>query len=128
MPHKVASLRVSVDYNKDMAMAGFDSPQPYAQMVCLGRYIRGVDDSAEVGLVVKESFQNVGIGSYMMEQLIKAAEQHGIKKLVASVGRNNTCMLSIFRKNGFTVTDSKIIDGHFCSLNIEAHKADLAHL
>jgi len=128
MPHQVASTRVSVDYNKDMAMAGFDSPKPYAQMACLGRYIRGEDDSAEIGLVVKESYQNMGIGSFMMENLLKAAGQHGIKNIVANVGKNNTCMLSIFKKNGFTITESKAIDGYYCSLAVKKSAANLAHI
>ena len=60
MPRKEAQRRVTVDYNKDMAIAGFDSPQPYAQMVCLGRYIRKDDNSAEMGFVVKENWQKLG--------------------------------------------------------------------
>ena len=101
MPHEVAKARVAVDYNRDMAVAGFDSPQPYAQMVCLGRYIRKEDNSAEMGLVVKENYQRIGIGTFFCECLMKAAKQHAISKLTAHVSTKNTLMLNIYRKNGF---------------------------
>jgi len=120
MPHHVAAARVSVDYNKDMAIAGFDSPQPYAQMVCLGRYIRKEDNSAEMGLVVKENYQRLGIGTFMCECLMKAAQEHQVEKLIAHVSRNNAGMLSIYKKNGFDIKESQEISGYFACWQIPA--------
>jgi len=107
LPREEAQMRVAVDYNRDMAIAGFDSWAPYAQMVCLGRYIRGKDDSAEMGLVVKENYQGLGLGSFMCECLIRAAERHGITKLFASVAKSNKAMLKIFKRNNFRIRGSK---------------------
>lgn len=115
MPHPVAAARVSVDYAKDMAIAGFDSPQPYAQMVCLGRYIRKEDNSAEMGLVVKEDYQRLGIGTFLCECLMKAAQAHQVSKLTAYVAKNNTAMLRIYKKNGFQIQASHEIEGFFVS-------------
>ncbi len=101
LPHEEARSRASVDYNKDMAIAGFDSPEPYAQMVCLGRYIRNEDNSATAGFVVKENYQRIGIGSFMAECLLKAAQWHGVSRLVANVGVDNPAMIRIYEKQGF---------------------------
>ncbi len=81
-----------------MAIAGFDSPAPYAQMVCLGRYIRRDDHSAVMGLVVKENDQGVGIGSFLAKCLMKAAQWHKVSKLIAHVGVNNKAMIKIYEK------------------------------
>lgn len=120
MPHAVAQARVSVDYNKDMAIAGFDSPQPYAKMVSLARYIRREDDSAEMGLVVKENYQHIGMGSYLFDILVRAAKEQGVKRLVAHVRRNNTFMLRIYENHGFTIEDSQQVDGFFVTCDVNA--------
>ncbi len=118
LPHDVAQVRVAVDYNKDMAIAGFDSWEPYAQMVCLGRYIRKEDDTAEMGLVVKENYQQLGIGTFMCECLIHAAKRHNIKRLFAYVSETNGAMLKIFQRNEFSVKQSKKVQGYYVHLDI----------
>lgn len=122
LPHEVAQARVSVDYNQHMAMAGFDSWRPYAQMVCLGRYTRQDDapDAAELGFVVKENYQGMGVGSYLCECLIRAAKKHSVKKLFAYVSRTNAPMLKILKKFDFSVKESKKIDGFYCCLDINS--------
>ncbi len=122
MPREVAQARVAVDYNKDMAIAGFDSWMPYAQMVCLGRYIRKEDNTAEMGFVVKENYQGLGIGTFMCKCLIIAAKQHGVIRLFAYVSKNNMPMLKIFKNNEFNVRESKKIDGYFFYRDIEKEK------
>jgi ribosomal protein S18 acetylase RimI-like enzyme len=126
MPHGVAQARVSVDYNKDMALAGFDDWMPYAQMICIGRYIRGKNNTAEIGIVVKEEYQKKGIGSFLCERLLKAARNHGIVKLEAYVAHSNMGMIKIFKKNQFTFRESKQIDGYYAFLNIEPEKKEQA--
>lgn len=121
MPIVEASERVSVDYNKDMAIAGFDSWLPYANMICIGRYIRSkAGDTAEIGLIVKEDYQGIGIGHFLCETLISAARTHGIKKLTAYVAYNNKVMLRIFEQYGFESKKSKQIDGLYLSLDLSA--------
>ncbi|MBI5024213.1 MAG: GNAT family N-acetyltransferase [Candidatus Omnitrophica bacterium] len=119
LPHEEAQTRVSVDYNKDMAIAGFDDWRPYAQMVCLGRYIRDGKDQAEVGLVVKENYQGIGIGKFMCGHLIESAKLHGITRLFACVAHSNAPMLAIFKRFGFSVKESRQIQGYYLSLDIQ---------
>ncbi len=119
LPPTEARARVSVDYNRDMAIAGFDDWKPYAQMVCIGRYIRKDDDSAEIGIVVKEEFQRMGIGMFLCEHLIAAAQKQGVKKLVAYVNRSNAGMIKIFQRLGFSLKESRQVDGYFLSLDLQ---------
>ncbi|MBP9855222.1 MAG: N-acetyltransferase [Candidatus Omnitrophica bacterium] len=111
MPDAVAQARVRVDYNKDMAIAGFDSPAPNGKMVCIGRYIRGKNESAEAAVVIKEDYQGRGIGTFLNEILIQAARRHKLKKLAAYVGHGNLSMIHIFKKLGFSLQESRDVDG-----------------
>ncbi len=118
MPHAVAQARVSVDYNKDMAIAGFDSVLPYASMVCLGRYISRENNEAEMGLVVKEDYQGLGIGTFLSRLLMEGAKLQGIKKLTANVERHNVRMLKIYDRFGFKIEENH--DPHCVLMSMEA--------
>ena len=118
MPLVVAQSRVAVDYKKDMAIAGFDSVLPYSQMVCLGRYVRQEDDIAEMGLVVKEDHQGLGIGAFLSQKLIESAKLHGIKKLSAHVARHNIRMLKIYTSGGFKIEEAPDSNQMFASFDI----------
>jgi len=123
LPHIVAQARVSVDYNLDMAIAGFDDWTPYAHMVCLGRYIRDENNNAEVGLVVKEDYQRMGIGSFMCKHLVECAQQHHLNKLYAYVSNTNKAMLKIFKRNGFDMKESKQVQGYYLSLDLKKEES-----
>jgi acyl-CoA hydrolase/RimJ/RimL family protein N-acetyltransferase len=119
MPHAVAQARVAVDYNKDMAIAGFDSVMPYAPMVCLGRYIRHENNEAEMGLVVKEDFQSLGIGTFLLKLLIEGAKLHEIKTLTANVDCRNVRMLKIYTAYGFKIEEGFDSTHKFVSIDIK---------
>jgi RimJ/RimL family protein N-acetyltransferase/acyl CoA:acetate/3-ketoacid CoA transferase beta subunit len=122
LPHAVAQGRVSVDYTKDMAIAGYDDWAPYAKMVCLGRYIRHDGDEAEIGIVVTEGLQGIGVGTFICKELIDAAKEHGIVKLFAFVSHTNVPMLKIFKKNGFSCKESKNVQGYYLHLDLQPKK------
>lgn len=119
LPHEEAQARVCVDYNKDMAIAGFDSPAPWGQMVCIGRYTRKENNTAEIAAVVREDYQGVGIGTFLVEIFIKAARQHGLKRLTGYIGWSNLKMLHIAERLGFQVRESVGIDGYQVSMDLE---------
>ncbi len=124
MPHKEAKNLVTVDYNKDMAVAGFDSPHPFAKMVCIARYIREKDNSAEKATVIRHEYQRMGIGSFLMELLIKTAQAQGISELKSYVSRSNSGMIHILKKYGFAPRwEEKYQDDvYFLAINPEESK------
>lgn len=126
LPHAVAQERVSVDYNRDMALAGYDSPKPYAQMVCLGRYIRDDADHAELGIVVKEEYHGNGIGNFLTDFLLTSAREHGIKRMTAFTSHTNTAMMKILKKHGFSMQESREVDGYYAYLDMTGHPAKAA--
>lgn len=50
---------------------------------------------------VKKEYRGRGINSIMIQELLFAAEQHGIKRCYTSVNSDNISSLKSFKKNGF---------------------------
>lgn len=72
------------------------------QIVAVARYDRtpGRDD-AEVAFVVDDAFQGKGLGTVLLEHLVGAARQHGIRRFVADTLSENHRMLQVLRDAGF---------------------------
>jgi GNAT superfamily N-acetyltransferase len=56
------------------------------------------DDRAEVAFVVREDFQNNGIAGYLLDVLETIARENGYTAFSATVLRENTPMLRVFKK------------------------------
>ncbi|MBU1627346.1 GNAT family N-acetyltransferase [bacterium] len=55
----------------------------------------------EIRLVVSSEYQSKGLGMKMLDELIHAAMQKGVKKLMAQVAGNQSQVISAFEKYGF---------------------------
>ena len=53
--------------------------------------------------VVTDPWQGRGLGSHLMQRLIEVARQRGVKRLIGTVLRENTPMLTLAGELGFTV-------------------------
>jgi ribosomal protein S18 acetylase RimI-like enzyme len=67
-----------------------------------GRYIVVEPGRAEVAFLVVDGYQGQGIGSALTRHLVDLARQAGLKQLVADVLPENTAMLKLFKRLGFT--------------------------
>jgi GNAT superfamily N-acetyltransferase len=88
----------NVDYRKNMTLAGFLSTKGYKRLMALGSYAMAEDDMAEVAFVVHEELQGMGIGSYLLERLEKIAKENSYKRFCATVLKENTGMIRVFKK------------------------------
>ncbi|WP_353740545.1 GNAT family N-acetyltransferase [Desulfoferrobacter suflitae] len=100
----------SVDYRKNMSLVGITSMGGRKEIIAIASYAQGEEeaDRAEVALVVREDYQNLGIGSHLLEQLENIARENGYKGFVASVLRENTGMIHVFKKR---YADAKVLRG-----------------
>ena len=55
-------------------------------------------NSASVAFMTRDDYQNQGIGTFMLQYLIKLALARGIRKISAEVLQENRPMLHVFRK------------------------------
>jgi GNAT superfamily N-acetyltransferase len=96
----------TVDYDARMAFIALHGDD----MIAVGRYDVLPDESdeehkvAEIALLVEDAFQRVGIGSLLLQHLTEYARLRGVTKLAALVLAENTRMLRLLRKSGYTFT------------------------
>ena len=67
------------------------------------RYIVGQPGEAEVAFVVVDEYQGQGIGAALMRHLAAIARSSGLGELTAEVLPDNTPMLKVFEKSGFSL-------------------------
>ncbi len=95
----------SVDYNNTFALVAEILRDHKQEIVAIGRYYRlPKPDHAEVAFAIEDSHQGKGLGTHLMEGLVKAARENGISAFEADVLRENVQMIDVFKNYGFHVT------------------------
>lgn len=109
-PQQIQQL-CTIDYDRQMALAGFVPEGESERMVAVGRYaLEPGADAAEVAFTVHDDLQGRGIGSFLLRRLIEIARSKGIRDFVGYVLPSNVRMLNVFMKSGLVV-DSKLVEG-----------------
>jgi GNAT superfamily N-acetyltransferase len=97
--HEVVQQQwASVDYRKNMSMIGLTRIGGHQEIVAIGSYADESETQAEVAFVVREDFQGMGIASYLLAMLERIASENHFTSFAATVLRENTAMLHVFRK------------------------------
>jgi len=98
---------VYIDHRQDVAIVGI-LPEAYGdEIIAVGRYY--LDEStnrAEVAFVIRDEWQNKGLGSFVFKHLVNIAKANGITGFTAEVLRNNNRMQAIFNHSGLNVTSA----------------------
>ena len=103
-PHMLAHF-TQIDYDRDMALVAFDQTQPRERMLGVARIMSFPDGKrAEIAVAVGDPWQGEGIGVVLMERLIAIARERGKETLRGYAFRENSHMLGLARKLGFTVS------------------------
>lgn len=95
---------VYVDHRKDVAIVGTLPEAHGDDIVAVGRYyLDERSNRAEVAFVIRDEWQNKGLGTYMFKHLITLAKASGIAGFTAEVLRDNKRMQAIFNHSGYKV-------------------------
>jgi acyl-CoA hydrolase/GNAT superfamily N-acetyltransferase len=107
MPHERLQQYLPVDYEKDMAIAALvreGGSEGNEVMVGLGQYFLNRDQhTAEVAIVVRDSYQKKSVGTEILFYLTSIARQRGLLGFTAEVLLDNEPMLQLFNKLGFDI-------------------------
>ncbi|THB71897.1 MAG: GNAT family N-acetyltransferase [Desulfobulbaceae bacterium] len=96
---------VYVDHRKDVAIVGTLPEAHGDEIIVVGRYyLDEHTNRAEVAFVVRDEWQNKGLGTFMFKHLENIAKANGISGFTAEVLRNNNRMQAIFNHSGCNVT------------------------
>lgn len=99
MPHQKAQPMVNVDYENQMGLVALKGWPKEEAIVSVGTYfVDNETKSANVAFMTRDDHQNLGLGTFMLQSLIKLARARGIKKISAEVLPENLIMLHVFRK------------------------------
>jgi GNAT superfamily N-acetyltransferase len=88
----------SVDYHKNMSIIGLVQKGGHKEISAIGTYAYDKGNRAEVAFVVREEFQGMGIASYLLKVLEQIALENNYTQFSATVLRENTAMIQVFKK------------------------------
>jgi acyl-CoA hydrolase/GNAT superfamily N-acetyltransferase len=95
---------VYIDHRQDMAIVATLPEAHGEEIIAIGRYyLDEKTNRAEVAFVVRDQWQNRGIGSFLLKTLITIARRAGIAGFTAEVLRENKPMQTVFHHSGCKV-------------------------
>jgi acyl-CoA hydrolase/GNAT superfamily N-acetyltransferase len=97
MPRKEIQNYVYIDHRDQVAIVGTLPESHGEEIIAVGGYfLNPKTNRAEVAFTVLDNWQNRGIGTYLLRQLIQVAKRYGIAGFTAEVLRQNKAMQSVF--------------------------------
>ncbi|AOU99374.1 GNAT family N-acetyltransferase [Acidihalobacter yilgarnensis] len=91
-----------IDYDREMAFIAVTGPEDAEIEIGVSRYIANPDrESCEFALVVADDWQRKGIGTRLMEALMRTAHDRGLRHMEGEVVMRNQAMLALVTRLGF---------------------------
>ncbi|MGM0681389.1 MAG: GNAT family N-acetyltransferase, partial [Thermodesulfobacteriota bacterium] len=95
---------VYIDHRKDVAIVGTVPEAHGEDIIAIGRYYLNEETNrAEVAFVIRDEWQNKGIGTFLFNHLVNIAQRNGISGFTAEVLRDNKKMQAIFHHSNLKV-------------------------
>ena len=101
LPQRQLQDFVYIDYRKEMAIVG-TVPEAYGDQIVAvgGYYLDPGTNRAEIAFIVRDNWQNQGVGTFLLKYLATIARGQGIAGFTAEVLVDNMPMLAVLRKSG----------------------------
>ncbi len=105
LPCSTARYFTRIDYHGHFALIAETFDDQGHRQVGDARFVRehGQPESAEFALAVADAWQGRSIGRRLLQALVSAAQQQGVRTLFGDVLRENLPMLGLARASGFAV-------------------------
>lgn len=107
-----------VDFINHVALVAALNEPGRTTIVGGGRYVLVRPGTAEVAFAVVDEFQGHGIGTALMRHLTAIARDAGLKELIAEVLAENSPMLKVFAKSGFSCSTKRDLGVVYISLQL----------
>jgi acyl-CoA hydrolase/RimJ/RimL family protein N-acetyltransferase len=121
MPHEtLQQFFVAIDYTKQMVMLAVLKDKGRETVAAVAQF-RGREGShrAEVAVVVRDDFQNKGIGTELVRHLTYIAKKRGLLGFSAEVLKENRAMLHVFEKVGFAIEKENLPEVYTLNLTFQ---------
>ena len=104
LTHEMLVRFTQIDYDREMAFIATTEIRGEEAEIAVGRYVTNPDgNSCEFALVVGDDWRRMGIGTRIMMALIEVAKSRGLRTMEGEILTENTKMISLARKLGFTI-------------------------
>jgi acetyltransferase len=75
------------------------------QLIGVGRLTKThLEEQAELALVVEDDWQNVGVGTAVIESLLEIARNAGVRRITGRIAADNSAMRHLAAREGFSTT------------------------
>ena len=104
----------NVDYRSKMALVGEIEEDGQAQLVVVARYaMAGPQEpgAAEAAIVVRDDFQNRGLGTIAMDRLVRYARDHGVRQFLGTIHVSNARIMHFIRRSNYPFSKQMIEPG-----------------
>jgi acyl-CoA hydrolase/ribosomal protein S18 acetylase RimI-like enzyme len=104
MPHERLQEFVVIDYFSEMIILAIEETEDMETVVGVAQYgIEPDAHTAEVALVVRDDYQNQGIGTELLTYVTVLAKREGLRGFSAEVLVENQAMMHLFEAAGFSI-------------------------
>jgi acetyltransferase len=105
MPPEMLARFTQLDYDRDMALVALDKTHLGEIMLGVARYMgHPGGESGDIAVAVGDPWHGKGVGVMLMKRLLMIAKDRGMASLSGPVLDENTHMLALARKLGFSVS------------------------
>jgi acetyltransferase len=106
LPHRMLARFTQIDYDREIALAALFGPEQNEKMLGVARVITNVYNQkyAEFSVIVGDPWQGKGIGAELLKRCLSISKERGIEKVTGIVLPENTQMLALGKKLGFSAT------------------------
>ncbi|OGV59995.1 MAG: 4-hydroxybutyrate CoA-transferase [Lentisphaerae bacterium RIFOXYA12_FULL_48_11] len=113
IPRKEVQNFVYINHRSDVAIVATLPEAHGDDIIAIGRYyLDEKTNVAEVAFVVRDDWQNNGIGTFLLKHLSTIARRNGISGFTAEVLRENKAMQKVLHKSEGKITSSLKQDVH----------------
>lgn len=102
--HQMAARYCFIDYDREIALVAEAITNGIPHFIGVGRLIADADhEEAEFAVIVGDPWQGRGVGSLLTDACLELCRDWGIRQIMAETSPDNTRMLGMFKRRGFTL-------------------------
>ena len=105
LPHRMLARFTQIDYDREIALVAVCGPELNEKMLGVARVITDIYNRkhAEFSVIVGDLWQGKGIGAELLKRCLSISKERGIEQVTGIVLPENTQMLALGKKLGFSV-------------------------
>jgi len=118
--HETLARYCNIDYDREMTIVAERREEGSRKIIGMVRLIiQPSGERGEVAVVVGDPWQNLGLGSKMLDYIVGISKDIGLKAVFGEVLAENTKMIHLFSKRGFEI---KHLDEENCLATLDMAK------